>query len=148
MPGDVPNPSSDFLTEIRKLRACLQSVDFLDRLKLDELDKLMDALKRRRYPAGQIVIKQGERGDAFYMIASGTVSVWDKDKQVATRYPGEYFGEGALVTESPRSATVKTESATELYILYKEDFKKILMANAGINASIKAHIAKLKAGPR
>ena len=142
MPPEAPKP--DFLTEVRKLRDCLRGVEFLYELKIDELDKLMGALKRRRCAAGTVVIKQGDKGDAFYLIASGKVSVWIKEKRIKTLGPDQYFGESALVTEALRSATVKVEEAAELYVLYKEDFKKILMANPAIAASIKVRVAKLK----
>jgi CRP-like cAMP-binding protein len=145
MSPDAPN--ADFLSAVRKLRDCLKGVDFLYPLKVDELDKLMGAMKKRRYPAGHTVIQQGDRGDAFYLISSGQVSITVKDKQLKSLHPGDYFGESALVTEAPRNATVKTESETELYILYKEDFKNILMANPTIAASIKSHVAKIKTEP-
>ncbi|HTB23159.1 MAG TPA: cyclic nucleotide-binding domain-containing protein [bacterium] len=138
------DPNSDFLIAVRKLRDCLQGVDFLYQLKVDELDKLMGAMKKRRYPAGFTVIKQGDIGDAFYMIASGKVSVAVKGKQVKILQADEYFGESALVTEAPRNATVTTETETELYILYKKDFKNILMQNPSIAAAIKEHVAKIK----
>jgi CRP-like cAMP-binding protein len=141
----VPEDANiDSRSPIRKLRDCLHNVDFLRHLKLDELDKLMEVLKRRQCPAGLTVIKKGDPGDAFFMISTGQVEVWDKAKLLATRHAGEYFGESALVSEVPRAATVKTTAATELYVLYKEDFKKILMANPSIAASIKTHIAQLK----
>lgn len=140
----VPEASNDARSPIRKLRDCLASVDFLRQLNLDELDKLMGALKRRVSPAGTTVIKLGDPGDAFYMISTGKVEVWDRSKLLATRLPGEYFGESALVSDAPRAATVKCLTETELYVLYKEDFKKILMANPSIAASIKVHMAKLK----
>jgi trk system potassium uptake protein TrkA len=146
MPPEAARP--DDRSPIRKLRDCLQSVDFLRQLKLDELDKLMEALKKRQCPAGNTIIKQGDPGDAFYMISTGRVEVWDKGKLLTSRHPGEYFGESALVTEGPRAATVKAAVETELYVLYKEDFKKILMANPGIAASIKSHMAQLKYGSR
>jgi CRP-like cAMP-binding protein len=134
----------DDRTPIRKLRDCLAGVDFLRQLKLDELDKLVGALKKRNCPAGNIIIKQGDPGDAFYMISTGKVEVWDKEKKLTDRHPGEYFGESALVNDKPRAAMVKAVAETELYVLYKEDFKKILLANPSIAQSIKEHIAKLK----
>ena len=134
----------DDRTPIRKLRDCLASVDFLRQLKLDELDKLMGALKKRNCPAGNVIIKLGDPGDAFYMVSTGKVEVSDKTKVLAERHAGEYFGESALVTDHPRAATVKALVDTELYVLYKEDFKKILMANPGIAESIRVHMAKLK----
>ena len=114
----------DLQSHVRKLRDCLKSVDFLYQLKLDELDKLMSALKKRTCPAGYTVIKEGDKGDAFYMISTGKVEVSAKGKVLATRFAGEFFGEGALLDDSPRGATVKTLEATELYVLYKEDSGK------------------------
>jgi trk system potassium uptake protein TrkA len=140
----MPQEPSQPVSPIRKLRDCLQKVDFLRQLKVDELDKLMEALKRRQCPAGYTVIKQGDPGDAFYMISTGKVEVWDNGKLLTARHAGEYFGESALVTEGPRAATVKTVAETELYVLYKADFKKILMANPGIAESIRLHMASLK----
>lgn len=142
MPQDAPN--NDARSPIRKLRDCLQSVDFLRQLKFDELDKLMEALKKRNCPAGNVIIRQGDPGDAFYMILAGKVEVSDKAKVLVTRHAGEYFGESALVSDSPRAATVKAIVDSELYVLYKDDFKKILMANPGIANSIRLHIAGLK----
>ncbi len=141
-------PTPDFRLEVRKLRDCLHGVDFLYSLKLEELDKLMGAMRKRRYPAGHEVIRQGEKGDAFYLISSGKVSVWVHGKQVKTLYPEEYFGESALVTNSPRSATVKTEAETQLYILYQDDFNRILMTNPAIAATIKAHVARIRSGSK
>lgn len=138
----APDPHSP----IRKLRDCLQKVDFLYQLKVDELDQLMAALKKRTCPAGHTVIRQGDPGDAFYMISSGAVQVSQGGKVVAVRKEGEFFGESALVNDAPRSATVVTAAPTELYVLYKEDFKRILMANPGIAASIRTAAARRSAG--
>lgn len=146
MSPDASN--TDSKSPIRKLRDCLQQVDFLRQLKLDELDKLMEALKKRNCPKGYTVIKQGDPGDAFYMISSGKVDVSVKGKFLVARGPGEYFGETALITDQPRAATVVTTTETELYVLYKTDFKKILMANPTIASEIKLHMAKLKYDPR
>lgn len=141
MPSDgQTNPSP-----LRMLRDTLHKVDFLYQLKLDELDQLMGALKKRSCPAGNVVIKEGDPGDAFYLIATGEVEVSAKGKVVTARKAGEFFGESALVNQSPRSATVKTKVPTELYVLYKEDFNKILMANPNIAASIKLAAAQRKA---
>ena len=142
MPPEAPG--SDFMNQVRKLRDCLQKVDFLYQLKVDELDKLMGSLKKRRFPTGAVIINQGDKGDAFFMISSGRVGVYDKDKKVTARRAGEFFGESALVTDSPRSATVKAEEETEVYILYKDDFNKILMANPTIASAIKLAVANRK----
>ncbi len=140
---------SDFLTELRKMRKCQQGVDFFNRLRLEELELLVEHLKRRSVPRGTIVITQGDKkADAFYMIASGRCTAWVKKGgqlgKVADLGPDQYFGEKALVTNEPRSATVRAEDQTELYVLYKEDFNNILMHNPGIAQEIKFHISQYK----
>lgn len=140
---------TDFLAEVRKLRKTLQGVDFFNRLKLEELELLVDHLKKRSVPRGHIIMNQGEKNaDAFYMIATGRCTVWIKKggamAKVADLGHDQYFGEKALVTSAPRAATVRAEVATELYVLYKEDFNTILMHNPSIAQEIKFHIAQYK----
>jgi CRP-like cAMP-binding protein len=139
----------DFLAEVRKLRKTLQGVDFFNRLKLEELELLVDHLKRRSVPRGHIIISQGDKNaDAFYMIATGRCTVWIKKGsqmiKVASLDHEQYFGEKALVNSEPRAATVRAETACELYVLYKEDFNTILMHNPSIAQEIKFHIAQYK----
>lgn len=137
------------LSEVRKLRNVLQGVDFFTRLKLEELETLVEHLKKRTVPRGHLIIQQGDKNvDAFYMIASGRCTVWIKKNmqmaKVADLGPESYFGERALITEEPRAATVRAETPTELYVLYKEDFNSILMRNPGIAQELKFHVAQYK----
>ena len=138
---------TDFLAEVRKLRKVLQGVDFFSRLRLEELELLVEHLKKRTVPRGHILINQGEKNaDAFYMIASGRCTVWVKKGgsmvKVADLGPEMYFGEKALVTNEPRAATVRAEAPSEIYVLYKDDFNNILMKNPSIAQEIKFHIAQ------
>lgn len=137
------------LSEVRKLRNVLQGVDFFTRLKLEELETLVEHLKKRTVPRGNIIIQQGEKNaDAFYMIGSGRCTVWIKKgsqmAKVADLGPENYFGERALITEEPRAATVRAEALSELYVLYKEDFNGVLMRNPGIAQELKFHMAQYK----
>ncbi len=139
----------DFLAEVRKLRKVLQGVDFFNRLRLEELELLVEHLKRRSVGRGEVIINQGDKNaDAFYMILAGRCTVWMKKGGAMTKIadlgPEQYFGEKALVTSEPRAATVRAETKVELYVLYKEDFDNILMQNPGISQEIKFHIAQYK----
>lgn len=96
-----------------------------------------------------MIIQQGDKNaDAFYMIAAGRCTAWIKKgmqmAKVADLGPENYFGERALITEEPRAASVRAETATELYVLYKEDFNSILMKNPGIAQELKFHVAQYK----
>jgi len=108
---------------------------------MKELDKLMDALRPMRVFKGFEIIRQGDPGDAFYLIASGRVSVWVNKGAGRVRVAGlrsdEYFGEMALISNEPRNATVMAEMLTELFILEKYNFDQILMKNPAIADKLK-----------
>lgn len=151
MTPNVPSSGTvlSSLSEVRKLRNVLQGVDFFTRLKLEELETLVEHLKKRTVPKGTLVIQQGDKNaDAFYMIATGRCTVWIKKgplmNKVADLGPESYFGERALITAEPRAATVRAEAPSELYVLYREDFRNILMKNSGIAQELKFHVAQYK----
>jgi CRP-like cAMP-binding protein len=78
---------------------------------------------------GQKVISQGERGDFFYVIESGTADVLDASgKVLATLGVGHYFGEEALVGDTTRNATVTMRTDGKVMQLGKEDFVELLAA--------------------
>jgi len=140
--------------DFSKLRSILQKVDFFNSLNFGELDDLIKALRKKKFKKGEEIIRQGEIGDRFYMISSGTVSVYVKkgmmgqSKRVATLLDGDFFGEMALVTELPRTATVIAEENADLFVLYKQDFKKILMKNPKISVIINEVLSKRKSSNR
>jgi CRP-like cAMP-binding protein len=100
---------------------------------MKELDQLMGGLRAIRVFKGYQIIRQGDPGDAFYLIATGRVSVWKKkgthSVKVAELRSDQYFGEMALISNEPRNATVIAEGLTELFILEKYTFDRILMNN-------------------
>ncbi|MFO7286759.1 MAG: cyclic nucleotide-binding domain-containing protein [Gammaproteobacteria bacterium] len=89
-------------------------------------------LQRVDYKAGDVVIKQGDEGDYFYIITRGKCIVTRETPlnregiRLAELGPGDTFGEEALISESKRNATVYMETNGTLMRLGKEDFKKLL----------------------
>ncbi len=118
------------------LRRVLQQAYFLQYMGPKELDKLMSCLRAVRVFKGYEIIRQGAPGDAFYLIASGRVSVWVNKGSTRVRVAGlrsdEYFGEMSLISNAPRNATVVAEMLTELFILEKHNFENLLMKNPAI----------------
>lgn len=82
--------------------------------------------------AGEVIVTQGERGDAFYLIWSGRAEVWksgiydDEQKLVDTMGPKETFGDDALVVQGNRNATVKMSEDGELLVLGEDAFRKLM----------------------
>jgi CRP-like cAMP-binding protein len=134
--------------DIALLRSTLKRVDFFNHLNFAQLDELICAMKKTSIKKGSQIIKQGDTGDAFYIIGSGEVSVHVKKgfgaKKVAVLGDGDFFGEMALITDLPRTATVVAEKNSEMYVMSKRAFRKILMANPKINQLIQGTISKRK----
>ena len=108
--------------------ALLRSTPFFALLPPPTLESLARALVPVTLAAGVDVIRQGNEGDRFYVIADGEVDVTADGTVVTTLSRGDYFGEIALMYGVPRTATVTTRSDTHLYSLDREAF---LMAVTG-----------------
>jgi CRP-like cAMP-binding protein len=67
-------------------------------------------------------VTQGDPGDAFYLLLEGAADVWIDGTLVATLAPGDWFGEIALLHNVPRTATVTTTIASELWSLDRDAF--------------------------
>jgi CRP-like cAMP-binding protein len=126
-------PTSAIFSNLRRV---LQQAYFLQYMSSKDLGKLMNCLRAVRVFKGYEIIRQGDPGDAFYLIASGRVSVWVNKGSTRVRVVGlrtdEYFGEMALISNAPRNATVVAEMLTELFILEKHNFDNLLMKNPAI----------------
>jgi cAMP-dependent protein kinase regulator len=97
-------------------------------------------LKEERKHAGQVIIRQGDQGDKFYIIKSGNVEISvvgssGRTDVLAVLSKGDYFGEIALVKKVPRTATATALSESSLLVLEKGDFE--LMMSQRINIAEK-----------
>jgi MFS family permease len=102
--------------------ALLRSMPLFAPLPPPALESLARALSPLSVPAGVDVIREGDEGDRFYVIADGEVEIVHDGLVAATRRRGEGFGEIALIYDVPRTATVKTTRDTQLYSLEREAF--------------------------
>jgi voltage-gated potassium channel len=91
-----------------------------------ELRNIAKAAEPVTVAAGTTVCDEGEVGQTFYFIVSGTAAVLRNGRKVAELGPGGYFGELALLDRLPRSATVKAVTDMELLAIAQKDFNKLL----------------------
>ena len=87
-----------------------------------KLYKFIDLIQIKKYNNGENIIKEGQKGEKFYIVKKGQVEVFQKNKYLRTLNSMEYFGERALLTNEVRSATVIAKDDVELYCLDKESF--------------------------
>jgi len=97
------------------------TVPLLKGLSTKLLEELANHAKAVTFLPGDIIIGEGERGDALYIITHGVVSVFKGDVNVAELKDGDFFGEMALLGDQVRTATVKANSSSTLLRLRRRD---------------------------
>jgi CRP-like cAMP-binding protein/glyoxylase-like metal-dependent hydrolase (beta-lactamase superfamily II) len=102
------------------------AVELFRDFPLARAGEILHAARRARVAAGETVIRQGEEGDAFYIIAAGAVAVVQDGVELKTYVAGDYFGETALVLGQPRSADVVAQTDAELVVFDRYDFLYLL----------------------
>jgi len=103
----------------------------LKKLPEEIRNEIVQRAEYKKVPAGSMVCRQGDAGDSFFMITSGTVRIYRKteegiETELAILGPGDSFGEMALLTGAPRAASAVVSEDAELTSLSKEQFDRIL----------------------
>lgn len=98
--------------------------------EIDSAD-LAGRVSRRRVPEGAVVVRQDEAADAFYVVRRGRFAVFERDEEVGERLlrragPGDSFGELALLEHRPQTATVRTDTDGELFVIDAGTFQRML----------------------
>jgi MFS family permease len=86
------------------------------------LEHLAARLTPLRLEAGSVVVREGDPGDRFYLVAEGHLDVSAEGRAISTLEPGDYFGEIALLRDLPRTATVTAGTPVVLYALDRDEF--------------------------
>jgi small-conductance mechanosensitive channel/CRP-like cAMP-binding protein len=121
----------------RSTRVLLSGVDLFQTLSSAEFDQLVSGARRVVFARGEVLFRQGDPGETFYVIQSGrvTVSVMGGDgTEVPVAHLGAaaFFGEMSLLLGEPRSATITAEDDVEVLEISKGIFSGILKSNASL----------------
>jgi putative ABC transport system ATP-binding protein len=113
------------------MRICefLKTVDAFQDLTPLALTNVAEKMTKRQFIAGDVIIRQGEEGEEFFLISDGTVEIMREGHDVADLGAGDFFGEGSLITGEPRSATVVAKENLATYVLGKADFRTAIEAS-------------------
>ena len=102
--------------------ALLRRLPIFAPLSAPAIERVMAHLVRLELPAGEVLIREGEEGDRFYVIAEGDVAVSRGGAHLADRHAGDHIGEIALMRDVPRTATVTALTDLRLLALDREPF--------------------------
>uniref|UniRef100_A0AAY4DZD7 cGMP-dependent protein kinase n=1 Tax=Denticeps clupeoides TaxID=299321 RepID=A0AAY4DZD7_9TELE len=131
-------------------RSFLRSVSLLASLPEDKLGKIVDCLEVEYYDKGDYVIREGEEGNTFYIIANGKVKVTQSTEDhsepqiINMLQKGDYFGEKALISDDVRSANiVADENGVECLVIDRETFNQTVGTFSELQKYLQGYVETL-----
>ena len=124
--GEEGATDTDRARRLALKRDVLANMPLFERLTERELLRVMQAVEVRQYKDGEVVIKEGDKGDELFIVLDGKVRVSRGDTTLTHLGQGEHVGEMALIRSVPRGATVTAVGAAELIAIRRADFFEIL----------------------
>ena len=126
------NAKVDLLRGVPLFAGCSQK-------ELGQISALADELYQ---PDGAMLIEEGTRGREFFVLVEGTVDVRHNGRKLRTMEAGDFFGEIALVTETPRSATVVATSSVRLLVITGRSFRRLVNDTPSIQGKVLTALAE------
>lgn len=139
-PLDNPDSASDGTASIAEF---LRGLAPFEGVTPTEFAHIAERMRRHLFKRGDVIVRQGDRGETFYLVKSGSVDVTRRpgtaglEDHVATLGPGNCFGERALIEDELRNASVVAAEEVEVYTLAQTDFRKLLGQIPNFRAFIK-----------
>jgi CRP-like cAMP-binding protein len=107
--------------------------------ELRELAKTADELDLRQ---GTVLTREGRPGREFFVLIEGTAEVSKKGKKIAELGPGDWLGEIALITDSPRTATVTATSPVDVLVVTDRRFRSLVETMPSIAMKVLASVGE------
>jgi putative iron-dependent peroxidase len=116
--------------------AALGQVPLFRSLDAPHLQRLAELAVEVRAKPGDVLMRQGERGDEFFVVIRGNVIIEREDQVLARLGPGSFLGEIALIDERPRTATATAEGDVQLLVLDHHHFETMLDEFPGVGRQV------------
>ena len=124
--GEEGATDADRARRLALKRDVLANMPLFERLTERELLRVMQAVEVRAFNDGDVVIREGDKGDELFIVLEGKVRVSRGEQTLTHLGQGEHVGEMALIRSVPRSATVTAVGGAELIAIRRADFFEIL----------------------
>ena len=130
---------ADTSERIRLLSTC----DLMRHLPAEDIESILHCVGERKLTTGEILFRAGDEGDALYIVAQGKVEVLTgggtntDSKPLAVLGEGHAFGEMALLSGGPRTATIRASEGTQLLVIAKADFERLVASDRQLAEAVK-----------
>jgi CRP-like cAMP-binding protein len=121
--------------------AAIARVPVFARCSKAELGRIAQLADEVDMPAGRALTKEGARGREFMVLLEGEADVMRQGRRIATMRGGDFFGEIALVTEVPRTATVTTTTPSRLLVITDRAFRQLMRDSPEIQEKVLEAVA-------
>ncbi len=122
--------------------AALRAVPMFAAFADKELEAVAKVIEVVDVKAGEVLVKQGDRGHEFYVISDGVADVVRDGTTVATLKPGDFFGELAVLDPQPRTATVEMTTEGQVLILSEREFFGMLQSAPTLSRKLLIGLAR------
>jgi CRP-like cAMP-binding protein len=126
------NAKVELLRRVPLFEGCSQK-------ELGQISTLADEIS---IAAGTTLITEGAKGREFFVLIDGTVDIRRKGRKLASLDTGDFFGEIALLTDTPRSATVVTATSVRLLVITGQAFRRLLDETPSIQGKVLTALAR------
>jgi len=140
--------------------AMLSNLDLIRRVPIfsllttEQAQGIADAVVKRRYRRGELIVEHGKKSNALFILLTGRARVLTADSRgreviLAVLESGDYVGEMSLIDNEPHSATVRAEIQTDMLILGRAEFARCLPENSSLSyAMMRGLVARLRSADR
>ncbi len=118
----------------------IKQAPLFSRLSRSELREVASLADEVDVPEGKVLTREGQTGHEFFVLVEGSADVRRDGQEVAALKAGDFFGELALVSDRPRSATVTTTAPSRLLVLEERGFRGLMLDTPKFHAKILAAV--------
>jgi CRP-like cAMP-binding protein len=120
----------------------LKKVPLFSRCSKSSLEEIAAIADEIDLPDGRELTREGERGREFFVLVQGEVDVTKEGNHVRTLSDGDFFGEIALISDEPRTATVTAKGPIRVLVITDRAFKTLVERSPGIDAEVREAVAE------
>jgi CRP-like cAMP-binding protein len=119
----------------------IRRVPLFSLLTAEQAQTIADSVAKQRFKRGEVLVEQGHKTDAMYILLNGRVRVLTSDQRgreviLAVLKSGDYVGEMSMIDNEPHSATVRAELQTDTLVLSRADFERCLPDASSLSYAI------------